>query len=345
MNGPVLRSVACVLLGFACGSDDPPPVTGNGSQTFEIGTITLPAHTEDLSQCVALTLHNTEEVYVNEVELTTGPGFHHSNWLWVPDHLFPGTDGVFPCKDRSYDQTAAGIAGGVFFAQSTQSTHEVQQFPDGVALKLPVGAKIVAQIHLLNSGDDALELTPTIGYKTIPLADVTTKLASVTFEYHPLALPAQKQSRFTVECDIGPRHQELFGTSPDFNVYYALAHYHEWGTRLLLEAVAPDGAAATIYSTESNVGDVLGGMITPPFSMAGYSKLRLTCDYYNDTTQTLRYGNGTGEMCIFNAFSDSPFNWAGGAIDNGDPGTPTDVDGVMSFTHACQVFAVESEKF
>jgi hypothetical protein len=51
-------------------------------------------------------------------------------------------------------------------------------------------------------------------------------------------------------------------------------------------------------------------------------------------------------MCIFNAFSDSPYNWAGGALDSGDPGQPTTTaDGVLSFTHGCQVFAVESEKF
>ncbi len=339
-------SVVCVsLAGFsACATDDRTPIENTG-QTFQIGALTLPAHTEDLSQCVALTLHNTEELYINQVELTTGPGFHHSNWLWVPDHLFPGPDGLFPCKDRSYDQTAAGIAGGVFFAQSTQSTHEVQQFPDGVALKLPVGVKLVAQIHLVNSGDEPLELSPSIGFSTVPLEHVIHKLASVTFEYHPLALPPQKQSRVTVDCDLAPRHLEVFDTMPDFNIYYALAHYHEWGTKLTLEAVTPDGTSATIYSTEANVGDVLGGTISPAFSMLGYSRLRLSCEYFNDTAQTLYYGNGTGEMCIFNAFSDSAFNWAGGALDNGDPGQPTNVDGVMSFTHGCQIFAVESEKF
>jgi hypothetical protein len=340
-----MRSVACVLLAGLLGCSDTPTPVDDGSQTFRFGTLTLPPHSEDLGQCVALTLHNTEELFINEVELTTGPGFHHSNWLWVPDHLFPGPDGVFTCNERSYDQTAAGIVGGVFFAQSTQSTHEVQHFPEGVALKIPVGAKLVAQIHLLNSGDEPISLDPTIGFRTVPRQDVINKLASVTFEYHPLALPPQKRSRFTVECDLAPRHLEVFGTMPDFNIYYALAHYHEWGTGMTLEAVTADGTAAKIYSTEANVGDVLGGAISPAFSMAGYSKLRLTCDYYNDTAQTLYYGNGTGEMCIFNAFSDSPYNWAGGALDSGDPGQPTDVNGVMSFTHGCQVFAVESEKF
>jgi hypothetical protein len=345
MTGSMRSLVWLVLVSMVgCATDDRTPLD-DGSQTFRFGPLTIPADTEDLGQCVALTLHNTEELYINEVELTTGPGFHHSNWLWVPDHLLPGPDGIFPCKDRNYDQTAAGIVGGVFFAQSTQSPHEVQHFPDGVALKLPVGAKLVAQIHLLNTGDEAIPLDPTISFRTVPKSHVINKLASVTFEYHPLALPPQKRSRFTVECDLAPRHLEVFGTMPSFNIYYALAHYHEWGTGMTLEAVKSDGTAATIYSTAANVGDTLGGSISPAFSMSGYSKLRLRCDYYNDTAQTIYYGNGTGEMCIFNAFSDSPYNWAGGALDSGDPGQPTNVDGVMSFTRGCQVFAVESEKF
>lgn len=341
-----MRNSGYLLLGLvACGdsatqADDP-----NGARTFPFGPITVEAHSEDLTNCVSLTIENTEEVFVSEVELATGPGFHHSNWLWVPDHAFPGPDGVFKCDDRTYDQTAAGILGGVFFAQSTQSEREVQAFPAGVALKLPVKSKLVAQLHLLNNSDEPVSVTPTIGYKVIPPEQVMAKLANVTFEYHPLGLPPRKQSRFTVECDLAERHQQLFGRDPDFKIYYALAHYHEYATRMLIEAVRADGTAATIYTTESAVGDTLGGPIEPAFDMTGFAKLRLSCDYYNSTDGTIYYGNGNGEMCIFNAFSDSPFVWAGGALDTGSPGTGTEVDGVMSFTRNCQVYAVENEKF
>ena len=75
--------------------------------------------------------------------------------------------------------------------------------------------------------------------------------------------------------------------------------------------------------------------------MSGYTKLRLSCDYFNDTNQTLYYGNGDGEMCIFNAFSDSPYMWAGGALNSGSPGPATDVNGVLTYRRDCQVFAKE----
>ena len=110
-------------------------------------------------------------------------------------------------------------------------------------------------------------------------------------------------------------------------------------------ALIPDGSSTRVFSTENRIGDALGGRIDPPFSMVGYTKLRLSCEYYNSTGQTLYYGNGTGERCIFNAFSDSPYVWAGGAIENDDPGTGTLVGDTMTYTHGCQVFAVEAKQY
>jgi hypothetical protein len=332
-----------LLLGVAaCGTDHR---EGNEQRRYAFGPFTLPSNTEDTEKCVQISLDNDEALFVNSVELTTGPGFHHSNWFYVPEHVFPGPDGTFDCDARSFNQATAGIFGGVFFAQSTQSTHELQTFPEGIAVKVPPHSKLVSQLHLLNATDDTLELNPTIGFTPIFETDVKTLLTSVTFEYHTLGLPPQKQSRFAVECDIAPRHQEAFGRAPDFNIYYALAHYHEWGTGLTIEAVRDDGTASTIYTSKNKVGDALGGMLDPKFSMSGYSKLRLTCDYLNDTSSTIWYGNGGGEMCIFLAFSDSPYIWAGGALDEGAPGEPASVEGgVMSYTHGCQVFATDGSR-
>jgi hypothetical protein len=50
-------------------------------------------------------------------------------------------------------------------------------------------------------------------------------------------------------------------------------------------------------------------------------------------------------MCIFLAFSDSPYIWAGGALDEGVPGEPSSIEGgVMSYTQGCQVFATDGSR-
>ncbi len=320
---------------------------GDGSESrvrsFDFGPFDIGPTEENVDLCVQLTLHNTETVYVNTVELTTGPGFHHSNWFFVPEHIFAGEDGTFNCDDRNWDLAAAAATGGVFFAQSTQSTSEVQAFPAGYAIPLPPKTKLIAQLHLLNTGDEPLHVEPTIELTTLPEAEVTGKLAGISMEFHPLSLPPRKQSRFTVDCDLDPLHEQNLGRAPDFNIYYTLAHYHEYGTKLSVEALTADGTPTTVYTTTGAIGDSLGGQLDPVFSMAGNTRLRLSCEYYNSTDSMIYYGNGDGEMCVFLAFSDSPWLWGGGVLDTTpEPTSGVDEGGVMSFTRNCTVFSREA---
>jgi hypothetical protein len=310
---------------------------------YQFGPFDVGANEEDTSKCVQISLHNDQPLYVNTVELTTGPGFHHSNWFYVPEHSFAGPDGTYECRDRNFNIGAAAIVGGVLFAQSTQSSSEVQAFPGGMAIKVPVKAKLVAQIHLLNTTDEPLQLKPSIALTTLPEDRVDRLLAGISMEFHPLSLPPRMQSRFSVDCDLDPLHQMNIGRAPDFNIYYTLAHYHEWGTRMLLEAVRPDGTASTVYTTTNAVGDALGGPLSPPFAMTGYTRLRLTCEYYNNTDAMIYYGNGDGEMCVFLAFSDSAWMFGGGVLDTTpDPSSGVVDNGVMSYTRNCNLFTREA---
>ena len=330
------RIAVSALALAACTGDDP--------GTYPFGPFEVVAHEEITESCVQISLNNPEALFINAVELTTGPGFHHSNWFFVPDTVFYGDDGTFRCTDRSFNEATAAALGGVVFAQSTQSPHEVQAFPHGVAVKIPPHSKLVAQIHLLNPGEDALRLTPTIKLTAIAPAEVQTLLSAISFEDHALGLPGNKQSRFSVECDLAPLHQQTYQRPPDFKLYYALAHYHTLGTRLDVEAIKPDGTTTTVFTTSHHAGDSLGGPIAPTFDMTGYTKLRLSCSYYNPRAETVGWGVGDQEMCVFLAFSDSPSNWGGGAVDDDQPpGDPTILaDGVMSYTHACGVFTVDA---
>jgi hypothetical protein len=356
-----MRAQLVVLLVVsACHASDPAGAdaapAANAPRTYPFGPFTIQASQEITTDCVQITLHNDTTLFVNQVELTTGPGFHHSNWFFVPASddttgvigPFDGPDGTFTCNDRGFDQVVAGLKGGVIFAQSTQSVHDVQSFPAGAVVQVPPHSKLVAQIHLLNASDGPLTLSPSITLTPILEHDVTIRLSGVSFEDHALGLPPNHESRFSVDCDLQPQWNTLLANgsvtspTPDFNLYYALAHYHVMGTGMSIDALAADDSTSeTVFATTSQVGDALGGTINPPISMTGYSRLRFSCDYYNNTAATVGWGNGNAEMCVFLAFSDSAYNWAGGALDSDPPG-PATMDGdVMTYSHACQVFAVE----
>jgi hypothetical protein len=335
MTFPARIAISLLVLA-GCSGDEP------GMHSF--GPFEIAPYQEILSQCVQISLNNADPIYVSSVELTTGPGFHHSNWLFVPESVFFGDDGTFQCSDRNYNEEVAATFGGVLFAQSTQSSHEVQAFPPGVAVKIPPHSKLVAGVHLLNPSDVTLHLTPTITLTEIAASQVRTLLSGISFEDHALGLPSHQSSRFTTECDLAPLYRQRYQRDPDFKLYYALAHYHTLGTGLTLEAVKPDGTAVTVFTTSHRAGDSLGGPIAPTFDMTGYTKLRMSCDYFNPRDTTVGWGFGDQEMCVFLAFSDSTTNFGGGALDD-QPGDPTILDnGVMSYTAGCQVFAIDANQ-
>jgi hypothetical protein len=336
---PLVALVALSALSQAAACSDGPP------NSYDFGPFTVASGDEMMSDCVQISLHNDAPVYVNSVELTTGPGFHHSNWLYVPEHVFAGPDGTFKCRDRGYSEAVAAVFGGVLFAQSTQVAHEVQAFPPGVAVKLPAKTKLVGQIHLLNPTDAPLKLRPNMTLGLIPEAEVVTRLAGISFQNQGLALPPNRESRFSVECDLAERHNALLGSDPSFRIYYGLAHYHDLGTKLTIDAVRADGTTTSVYSTSTRVGDTLGGPIDPPFDMTGYTKLRFACDFYNPRAQAVEWGFGDQEMCVFLAFSDSPYAWGGGVNDSDElPLNETAVGGALHYTNPCAVFATDARR-
>ena len=342
-----MRIAGIAVLLLACGSEQTTPPTDAqfvGEKTYEFGPFTVAPNAEITNDCVQITLGNEQYANVNVVELTTGPGFHHSNWFFVPDFVFPGEDGTYNCRDRGFDQAIAAIHGGVFFAQSTQAPHEVQAFPEGVVVRIPPRHKLVSQIHLLNPADEPLNLSPNIKVTYVEDEDVSIRLAGMSFQTMALELPPNMQSRFSVECDLTERHVALLGRQPDFNIYYALAHYHELGTKLTLDAVKPNGEITNVYTTETKVGDALGGRIEPAFDFTGYAKVRLSCEYYNPRSVSVGYGVGDQEMCVFLAFTDSTYNWGGGVNEEDAPQNPMLDGNVMTYENPCAVFANDADR-
>lgn len=327
-----------VLCGSACSSSD------ERVHSFDFGPYEVGPQQETTQSCIQISLNNDEALWVHEVELTTGVGFHHSNWLFVPEDVFPGPDGTFNCRERGYSEIIAAGAGGVIFAQSTQSPHEVQTFLPGAAVRVPPRAKLVAQLHLLNASDAAITLKPNIKLVSIDEGSVTLSLAGMSFQNQALALPARRQSRFVVECDLTEAHHWAFDRDPDFNIYYALAHYHDLGTGLSIDAVRPDGSSANIYNTAASVGDSLGGPVTPAFDMTSFTKLRLSCDFYNPRSDVVRWGIGDQEMCLFLAFTDSTYLWSGGVMSREEPANETQVGNMLQYTNACTVIGLSAQR-
>ena len=118
-----------------------------------------------------------------------------------------------------------------------------------------------------------------------------------------------------------------------YNIYYVLAHYHEWGNYFRLSFVDEDESERTVFELSTSVGEPLGSVIDPPISSNGAPGLRFECGYLNNTDRRLRYGLGGQEMCVFLAYSDAELTLAATSTVN-TPLGPDD-DGVYQNETTC----------
>ena len=325
----ITLSTILALTLAGCG-DDSGSNGGSGGSGGTDGFVATLKHTydpqmldvaqESWNVCQSWVLDNDEPIYVRKIRQSNDGGWHHSNWFFVPEAAYAprpeeGPDakleGTWDCRDRGFREYLAAAAGGVFFAQSTQTLTELQAFPDGSALEIPARSVIVGSTHLLNITAAPLETAMTMEVELADREDVEIRLTPFSFAIGDLNIPAAvdgvaTESRTSLECDLSEAFQMYLQKDVvDYNVYYVLGHYHNWGNYFNLSFVHEDGSRDTIFEIKNSIGEPLGSVIDPPMNNNGATKLRSECGFLNNTDETLRRGLQYGEMCDFLAYTDS----------------------------------------
>lgn len=322
----------------ACGEGADPPAQGPDQDLFlerEFTGIRVAPGSESTSLCAAWRLDNQQPIYVNQVDMAAGPGWHHSNWFYVPEGTFSVDDGVWECGG-DFDGVKAALSGGVLFAQSTQATDETQGFQPGAALEVPAGSVVVGELHIINVGEEELETDLTLALTALPEDEVETRLRPLAFDFHQLAIPPGQRSRFEASCDM----EEAYGGPIDLAIHYVLPHYHRFGVGMDIEKMGGARDGEPIYGIESGIGEPLGRSMAPPVSLAEARGIRFACEFDNTTPDTIYFGNNRdSEMCIMLAFTDSNVVWGGGVLD-GSPRLRGTEDGVAVYEGDCSVVAL-----
>lgn len=296
----LLAGIACV----ACVEPTPPSeITPTHRHTFE--PLALGVGEEISGVCQSWSLDNEETLYVSKIQQTNDGAWHHSNWFFVPEATYPGPDGTWDCDERGFHDVTAALEGGAFFAQSTQAMQELQAFQKGAVLEIPPRHKIVGGVHLLNVAGTPMETSLHFDIETIPSEEVEVRLRPVAFTNTALDIEPQAESRFAMTCDLDQQFQNVLGRAPDYNIYYVLAHYHDWGNYFRLSFVDDAGADRTVFELRDSIGEPLGITLDPPIHSQGAGGLRVECGYINDTDERIEYGLGGKEMCVFLAYTDA----------------------------------------
>jgi hypothetical protein len=302
--------------------------------SHDFDDVTVSSGEEVLGLCQSWTLENVEELWVHAVEHTSGAASHHSNYAFVPDDLYDGPDGVWPCTDRSYSQLTAALEGGVLFAQSTLAPHEIQRFAVGGAIRIPPRSRVIGESHLLNVTDASVTGHASIELQTIPVEAVTAKLVPFHLSYNGLNIPPHATSRFTGECQVAA---ELPAGALSMKIHYLLPHTHALAARLFVDVLGGASDGESLLSIDGFVAEGRGKTFDPPIAMDGADGYRF-CEYMNPRSEYVGWGFGDQEMCEILGFAEATHSFEA-VVETAEP---AGADGeVQLFTGPCSVLAFE----
>ena len=224
--------VAAALAGGAAGCSDDgacDPTQEVCTFAHAVSTVVVPAGVEEEDTCQSWTLDNPTELWVTSVTQHNDGAYHHANWFFVPDDAFDLPDGAWTCSEHEFNEVVAALLGGYLFALSTQSLAETQALPAGSAIRIPPYSRVIGSSHLLNASDDPVVTTMRLALHTVPPSQVRAKMAPARIQYIDLALDPMASSSFSTECLIDAAHQDRLGQPLQYELHYALSHYHALG--------------------------------------------------------------------------------------------------------------------
>jgi hypothetical protein len=322
--GAMRAAVAVAAAAFAafaagCGSGDGPcdPMAEVCTIERVVSMIDVPPGVENEDTCQSWTLNNPTELWVSGIAQENTGAYHHANWYFVPDDQFPLPDGAWPCSEHGFSELSAALTGGYLFALSTQSRAEAQELPAGGAVRIPPYSRVIGASHLLNASDVTVQTSMRLEIHTVPPSEVRAKLAPARIQYKDLRLDPMKRSSFTTECLFDEAHQARVGTPLQYELYYALAHYHGLGVYAQLE-IAGGPRDGEVLMRHDGYGENFGHAIDPPIDLGeiGARGVRFTCGFMNPRSVPVGWGIGDQEMCVIALQARTGLAWAGD-VDSG----------------------------
>ena len=165
-------------------------------------------------------------------------------------------------------------------------------------------------------------------------------MAPGRIQYRDLALDPRKQSSFTVECLLDDAHQMRIGSPLQYELHYALSHYHQLGVYTQLE-VAGGPNDGQVIMRHDGYGENFGQAIDPPLELAsiGARGVRFTCGFNNPREAAVGWGIGDQEMCVVALQARTNLAWDGDVPDGTSAKVGTSATGEEQHAGPCSLNA------
>ncbi len=223
--------------------------------------------------CVLATV--PEDMYVAAFRAVAPEGTHHTV-VTLSDSTQP--DGEFPCD--------AGTLADEMIFTSGVGTNDVV-FPEGVAIKIDAGQRILLNLHLFNVSGSEIGGVSGTQVKVIPEADVEQEAEVIFAGSVLIALSPMSEGSASGACTF----------NQDATIMSVWPHMHQYGTHM---KVTHQGAAGdtVLHDLPFAFSEQINYPIAPQAVSAGES-VRVECDYTNTSSQTVTFGDSSEqEMCF-----------------------------------------------
>jgi hypothetical protein len=267
--------LGALTLAGACSETGPAPEPDAPFETLLAGEWELPAGVEGY-RCVYLTTE--AQLTLDALEALAPPGTHHTLLGVAPN--YEGEDGLVPC-------TAADFGDSLLFGTGVGTDR--LELPEGTALVIEAGTRLVLNLHLVNATGAPLSGTSGVRVRAADAGRVEHELDSVFAGPTEFEIAANSVATVEGTCTFG----EAGG------IVALMPHMHAHGRHLYAALERTDGSVEVLHDAAYDFELQRYDLFDEPRPVAAGDKLRVRCDFENTTSEVVPFGLSTyDEMCF-----------------------------------------------
>lgn len=245
---------------------------------------------EEHTQCVVKKLSNPAAMHVGAIHNVLGQGSHHLIVYKTSDTMEQTTP--FDCQpftDLLHPEKGAPL-------MITQKKDDLLQLPKGVAFAIGAEQMVRLEMHYINTTSAPLDVTATTTFIGMNEADFKDEADFLFFGSPDINLAPQSAAT------LGPVYLPLPTDLAQSNFFGFTGHEHHLGTGVTVAtATGATGTDTMVYAPPNfSWSEPPTVYKDPAIQVPQGGGFHLTCQWQNDTTNTVKFGESANdEMCFF----------------------------------------------
>ncbi|MFO0546932.1 MAG: hypothetical protein U0271_01025 [Polyangiaceae bacterium] len=270
---------------------------GGGGPSTPTYTVTFDPLTvqpgTDTTQCIVKRLGNDVDIRVNQIHNVLPNGSHHLIVYRTADT----EEKLTPYDCQPFADTLDPTKGSPLMI--TQKHDELLTLPDGVGFSLKAGMMVRLEMHYINAGQEPIDVSATSTFITMRDEDFQNEADFLFVGSPDIDIAAH------ATATVGPDYLPLPADFADSKFFGITGHTHQWGKDVKVwVADTKDGPDTPIYDVPNwQWSEPETVYHDPAFQVPAGGGFRFTCDYENQSDQSVGFGESAkDEMCFFWAY-------------------------------------------